>query len=244
MSSDAYATVYDGCSIGAMRLGTLPQKMTGYTRLRIKRVAGTDSGDPAGPLIVIAPVYLPPPTQHDHVKLFEKLRLRLEAFSSQGPYSVVLLPSPTPFPPTTALLVSSYLALPRLTRKNVRRVWVVGGGWWVRVILTIFSTTLLSGKTAKRKKIIQCASLSRLALEMGTEAFTRIEFPPEVYVENTKVESAITLPLSSKAPPKMFGEPLEVVMGEEGELGLPRVVKDCISVLMLEGWSNVLSWED
>ena len=56
------------------------------------RQAGTDSSTPPGPLIVIAPVHLPPPTLHSHALLFEKLRLRLEAFSSQGGYSVVRSP--------------------------------------------------------------------------------------------------------------------------------------------------------
>ncbi|KAM0755927.1 Rho GTPase activation protein [Meredithblackwellia eburnea MCA 4105] len=201
--------------------------------------AGTDGQDPPGPLIVIAPVYLPPPDQHDHYRLFEKLRLRLEAFAALGSYSVILLPSPTPHPPTTSLLISSFLALPRLTRKNVRKIWVVGGGWWVRVILTLFSTTLLSGKTAKRRKIVQCSSLSELAREMGPENFVRVEFPPEVYIENSATESSITLPLSTKLPPPMFGPSLTSLMGSEGELGLPRVVKDCLGVLETEGPSSI-----
>ncbi|KAK4696643.1 hypothetical protein P7C70_g8341, partial [Phenoliferia sp. Uapishka_3] len=108
-----------------------------------------------------------------------------------------------------------------------------------QLVLTIFSTTLLSGKTAKRKKIVQCSSLSSLAREMGAEVFVRIEFPPEVYVENSLVESAIHLPFSSRLPPKLFGEELDLVMGEEGEVGLPRVVKDCIGVLMVEGPSSI-----
>lgn len=39
-------------------------------------------------------------------------------------------------------------------------------------VLTIFSTTLLSGKTAKRKKIVLCDTLSALAAELGTEGFS------------------------------------------------------------------------
>ncbi len=48
----------------------------------------------------------------------------------------VLLTQPTAHPPATSLLVSTYLALARQTRKNVRRVYVVGGGWWVKVSQT------------------------------------------------------------------------------------------------------------
>jgi len=117
----------------------------------------------------------------------------------------VLLANPTPHPPSTPQLISSYLALSRTTRKNLRKLWVVGGGWWTRVrnvpslpklnlklidsfpfandqvILTLFSTTLLSLKVSKKQKIVQCANLSALAAEIGVKAFTAIEFPLEVY---------------------------------------------------------------
>ncbi|KAI5480563.1 hypothetical protein MNV49_000259 [Pseudohyphozyma bogoriensis] len=193
---------------------------------------GTDSGDPLGPLLVIAPVYIPPPTQLDHALLFDKLRLRLETFASSCPYSVVLLTTPAPNAPPTALLISTYLGLTRMARKNLRKLWVVGGGWWVRMIFTIFSTTLLSGKTAKRRKIVQVPSLSTLASEMGVELFTRVEFPHEVYSANAAIESSIKLPVD--VPPRALGVSLEEV-GSEAELGLPVLVKDCVNVLRLEG---------
>ena len=48
-----------------------------------------------------------------------------------------------------------------------------------QVILGIFSSTLLSAKSAR--KLVQCPNLSSLAQELGEKAFTQVEFPLEVY---------------------------------------------------------------
>jgi len=50
----------------------------------------------------------------------------------------------------------------------------------LQAILGIFSTTLLSAKSAD--KLVQCATLSSLAQAVGAEAFKQVEFPLEVYV--------------------------------------------------------------
>lgn len=168
----------------------------------------------------------------------------------------VLLVNPTPHAPTTAHLVSSYLSLSRTARKNVRRICVVGGGWWTRVspccrsrlclgladlccpshgarlrsqvIIGIFSSTLLSAKSAR--KLVQCATLSALAEKVGAKAFTQVDLPLEVYAcvpsprrlppsgcltvddcsANAVIEKAITLPdVGDKPPETTFGVPLE-----------------------------------
>ncbi|GAA6033599.1 hypothetical protein JCM8097_001476 [Rhodosporidiobolus ruineniae] len=198
--------------------------------------AGTDYGDPPGPLLVIACSRIPPPTEVSHPDLLIKLRLRLEAFASSGPYSVVLLVNPTPHAPATAHLVSAYLSLTRMARKNLRRAYVVGGGWWTRVILTLFSTTLLSAKTAKRRKIVQCSTLNSLAQELGSEAFVQIEFPLEVYSANTDTE--IKLPPSNPPMQRTFGVPLKELTGKDGDR-LPPLVRDCVDVLLAEGPDSV-----
>ncbi|GAA5869174.1 hypothetical protein JCM8547_005160 [Rhodosporidiobolus lusitaniae] len=200
--------------------------------------AGTDHSDPPGPLLVIACSRIPAPTEISHPDLLAKLRLRLEAFASSGPYSIVLLVNPTPHAPATAHLVSTYLSLTRMARKNVRRIYVVGGGWWTRVILTVFSTTLLSTKTAKKRKIVQCGSLSSLAAELGAEPFVQIEFPLEVYSANAVSDSDIKLPLTSPPLPRSFGVPLEELTGKDGDR-LPPIVRDCVEVLLSQGPESV-----
>lgn len=50
-------------------------------------------------------------------------------------------------------------------------LFIVGGGWWLRVLLTLFTTTLLSRKTGR--KIVQVGNLSGLAEGLGVEGFVR-----------------------------------------------------------------------
>ncbi|GAA5956821.1 hypothetical protein JCM21900_004352 [Sporobolomyces salmonicolor] len=205
--------------------------------------AGTDpaplsSTDPPGPLLVIACSRIPPSSTVSHYALLDKLRSRLEAFAMSGHYSVVLLVNPTPCPPSTSQLVSSYLSLARTTRKNLRKLWVVGGGWWTRIILTLFTTTLLSLKVSKRQKIVQCSSLSSLARELEGRAFVGIEFPLEVYTANAATEGKIEMPKSEPPLPRAFGEPLEELTGKDGDR-LPPLVRNCVDVLLSQGPESI-----
>lgn len=170
--------------------------------------------DSFGPILVLAGSNFPSLLTHDHTILLEKLRSRLETLSGASTYSLVVLASATQNAPTTPLLINSYLALPRPTRKLLRKLWVVGGNWWSRLILSIFTTTLISGKTAKKRKIVQCNTLSDLAKELGAESFTQIEFPLEVYMTNSLLESSITLPSSITSKSSAFGAELDQVSSE------------------------------
>ncbi|GAA5974664.1 hypothetical protein JCM11641_007047 [Rhodosporidiobolus odoratus] len=190
--------------------------------------AGTDGEDPAGPLLVIACSRIPSPTAVSHPDLLARLRVRLEAFASSGPYSVVLLVNPTPHAPTTPNLVSTYLSLTRTARKNVRRIWVVGVGWWTKVIITLFSTTLLSANSAR--KLVQASSLNSLADKMGARQFVQIDFPLEVY----SLGPEIKLPSSDPPLPRVFGTPLEELTGPDGDR-LPALVRNCFEVLLSQG---------
>ncbi|ORY88513.1 hypothetical protein BCR35DRAFT_15813 [Leucosporidium creatinivorum] len=151
------------------------------------------------------------------------LRERLEGFAKEageGGYEVILFTTPTPHPPPTALLISTYLALTR--------------------------ETLLSRKTAR--KITQLPALSALArgvqeggTGVGREGFLRLDIPLEVYTANALVEPDITLPplASGEKDCKMYGVELEELMGRDGEVGLPRVVRDCLEVLGTDGVDSV-----
>ncbi|GAA5943363.1 uncharacterized protein JCM15063_002925 [Sporobolomyces koalae] len=186
-------------------------------------------------LLVLASSRVPEPCQALATeRLLAGLVSKFETVAATGSYSIVLLANPTPHPPSTSQLVSAYLSLSRTTRKNLSKIWVVGGGWWTRVILTLFSATLLSVKVAKKQKIVHCAGLTQLAEAIGTETFTLIEFPLEVYLEDTKVEPEIRLP-DAIAP--VFGEPLDKLFEPDGDL--PPVLRDCLEVLSVQGPSSL-----
>ncbi|GAA6023306.1 hypothetical protein JCM11491_006889 [Sporobolomyces phaffii] len=190
----------------------------------------------AGPLLVLACSRLPDPSLSvSHAKLLDRLVARLESFASTGPYSVVLLANPTPFPPSTSQLVTSYLSFSRATRKNLTKLWVVGGGWWTRVILALFNTTLLSLKASQKRKVVQVATLTALAHELDARRFTAIEFPLEVYAENAKLEKAIELPADDEDNPRrVFRVPLKDLCGPGGTR-FPRILTDCLEVLHSQG---------
>lgn len=72
-------------------------------------------------------------------------------------------------------MVDSSASLPHLLRQMKADSTVE------QVILTVFSSTLLSAKTAKKRKIAQASHLSALAAELGAEVFVQVDFPLEVY---------------------------------------------------------------
>ncbi|GAA5847427.1 hypothetical protein JCM3766R1_002237 [Sporobolomyces carnicolor] len=192
-------------------------------------------------LLVVAGSRVPDSTRSlSHSEVLRRLRDRLERFAERGPYSVVLLANPTRYAPSTRELISTYLTISHVTRKNLDKLWVVGGSWWTRTILTVFTTTLLSLKVSRKQKIVQCSNLNSLANELGTELFTSIEFPPEVYVEDAKISKEGLLQLPRQALPPVFGTPLASLCQIEGDqVTLPQILDDCFRVLLAHGPSSV-----
>ncbi|KAG0234946.1 hypothetical protein BGW42_006045 [Actinomortierella wolfii] len=67
--------------------------------------------------------------------------------------------------------------------------------------------------------------------------FNQIQIPAAVYQHNLKYEETITLPERTGVSHEnqVFGVPLDMLMGPQGERGLPKVVQDCISHLQQYG---------
>ncbi|BGP11868.1 hypothetical protein JCM10049v2_007788 [Rhodotorula toruloides] len=191
------------------------------------------------PLLAVAASRIPPSSEVSHPDLLARTRLRLEQFAERGPYSVVLFVNPAPNSPSTAHLVAAYLALSRTARKNIQHVYVVGGGWWSSILVTLFSATLLSVKTINsRGKLVQCPNLSSLAESIGSKAFVQIDVPLEVYIANAVVEKAIKLPEADDQVPRTFGVSLEELAGKDRKR-LPDLVRDCLAVLAAEGPASI-----
>ncbi|BGO96129.1 hypothetical protein JCM10020v2_007866 [Rhodotorula toruloides] len=201
--------------------------------------AGITTDASPHPFLVVAASRSPPSSEVSHPDLLTRLRLRLEQFAERGPYSVILFVNPAPNSPSTAHLVAAYLALSRTARKNVQHVYVVGGGWWSSILVTLFSATLLSVRTiTSRGKLVQCPSLSSLAESVGGKAFVQIDVPLEIYVANAAVEKAIKLPEADDQVPRTFGVSLEQLVGKDRKR-LPRLVRDCLAVLAAGGPASV-----
>ncbi|SGY17841.1 BQ5605_C015g07911 [Microbotryum silenes-dioicae] len=198
------------------------------------RTSGSGSSGAKTPLLVLAACYLPSATSLGYDTILEALTNRLESYARNGPYSLILLASPVPNPPPTARLISLFLSLSRETRKNVLKVWVVGGGWSLRALLALFTSRLLSGKAKVTRKMVHCATLGALAKEVGSAIFLSIEFPPEVYAANARHESHGDLAASlDRTSSKQFGVPLSEAT--EGDKEPPSCVVDCFEVLRTQG---------
>ncbi|RIA87896.1 Rho GTPase activation protein [Glomus cerebriforme] len=125
-----------------------------------------------------------------------------------------------------------YKSLSRKYKKNLKSFYIVQPTTWARISLD-FMNAVVSPKFAKKIRYIH--SLSELAKFVP---LTQIDIPPAVYEYNLRYEDKITLPSSINYDENkhlMFGVPLEVLMGAEGENGLPRVVRDCVTYLRAEG---------
>ncbi|SCV68180.1 BQ2448_301 [Microbotryum intermedium] len=202
----------------------------------VTATSDSESNEAMAPLLVLAACYLPPATSPRHETILDALKHRLELYARNGSYSVVLLASPVPNPPPTTRIISLFLSLSRETRKNVVKVWVVGGGWSLRALLALFTSRLLSGKAKARRKMVHCSTLGALAREVGSETFLSIEFPPEVYAANARHGSQDNLAASqNRTSSKQFGVPLSEMMGPEGEREPPSCMVDCLAVLRKQG---------
>lgn len=81
-------------------------------------------------------------------------------------------------------------------------------------------------------KIEYVSTLSDLARHVP---INQMNIHPAVYSENLKYEREITLPPSQQSESRVFGIPLDELMGADGESGgIPRPVKEAITYLRSE----------
>ncbi|CAO1623643.1 unnamed protein product [Jaminaea pallidilutea] len=203
---------------------------------RIVYQSGTDRE--SRPMILLSSSALPDPQQVDYDALLERIMDQMDLFV-QNDYTVVFFASGSKHRPPWKWIWSSYRRLSRPFRKNCRRLFICHPTFFTRTLVRIVSTgsAVLSPKFAK--KITQVNTLSELASHVD---LTQMDIPPEVLQWNTKLEPEIKLPRSydgayndrqaTNELPKVFGAPLQQLMGEKGEKGgIPRVVRDCVEAL-------------
>lgn len=207
------------------------------------------------PIVVLSSPALPDPKNVNYDDLLTRIMDQMELFV-QNEYTVIFFAGGSSHRPPWAWLWSAYRRLSRPFRKNCRRLFICHPTFFTRSLVRIVSTgsAVLSPKFAK--KITQVNSLSELAEKID---LTQIDIPPEVLKWNMHYEKEVKIPsrlageksgvvgsggdLDSHSS-KLFGMPLDVLMGEKGEKGgIPRVVKDCVEELQrttsaLQGGEN------
>ncbi|KTW29881.1 hypothetical protein T552_01085 [Pneumocystis carinii B80] len=195
--------------------------------------AGVD--DEGRPLVVLNASNFPDSKVVDYDELLRRMLLVMDTFVDENDYSVILFAGGVQHRPRWNWLFQAYQSLGRKYRKYIKVLYIVHSTWWIRVMLDCMNH-LVSPKFSQ--KMIYVSTLSELAKLVP---FRQINVPPDVYAHNLKYESHITLSeMSSESVSQMFGLSLSQVMGNEGENGLPRVVKDICAyireeALMVEG---------
>ncbi|KAF9431687.1 hypothetical protein BGZ76_011837 [Entomortierella beljakovae] len=126
-------------------------------------------------------------------------------------------------------LFKAYGSLNRRFKKNLKALYIVHPSTWPRLILGTMNA-VISPKFGAKVHYID--NLSHLARSVPLD---QIRIPAAVYQHNLKFESTITLPESQDTSKKVFGAPLEQLMGPNGENGLPIFIRDCIKNLKENG---------
>lgn len=204
------------------------------------------------PLLVFSPCRLSN-TSLKPADVFARFVQRLEPYV-QSDYVSVVFAAPLPASLPTSLLLSTYFNLSRSARKNIKKLYIVHPGFWSKMIvgldclaaahlafhaqrlcvcvqIRMFLNGIVSAKVGRKKKIHSVDSLSALAKLVDIR---QINIPLPVLQHNIKFEASIALPDQQKGQDVEFGVPLELLMGQHGRLGLPRVVKDCVDHLRSE----------
>ncbi|KAJ8523208.1 hypothetical protein ONZ45_g299 [Pleurotus djamor] len=202
------------------------------------------------PMVVMNASALPDPKEVNYDMLLSRILAYLDLYV-ESDYTVVFFASGAKHTPGWNWIWKAYRSLSRKYRKNLKRLYIVHSSFFSKsiVIFTCWGDhkVVVSLHTSLDivvhpenspkffRKLEYANNLTELAYLVP---ITQIDIPPAVYQENSKHESQITLPTTTRS--SMFGVPLEDMMGYDGEKGgIPRVVRDSIQFLRETG--NVVS---
>lgn len=181
------------------------------------------------PMIMITASQFPHPDQVSYDLLFTRMMLYLDLFV-ESDYTVVFLASGGRHTPPWNWVWKAYRGLSKKYRKNLKKLYIVHSTMFSKMLFSL-AGAIVSPKFFR--KIQYVPTLSALAENVP---LTNLELPPAVYKENLKHEKEVILPNMRQQHSRAFGVSLDDLMGEYGiSSGVPRVVKDCIYDLRLNG---------
>ncbi|ORY03791.1 Rho GTPase activation protein, partial [Basidiobolus meristosporus CBS 931.73] len=183
------------------------------------------------PMLVFSACSLPNPKVVDYDQMLALILAKLDQFV-ESDYTVVLFSGGATYRPSWVWLFKAYSKLSRKYKKNLKNLYVVHPSRWPRLILDMMNV-VVSPKFAK--KVVYVETLSKLASYVPIQ---QIQIPDAVYEFNFQFESQIIVPSNqdkTSFTPQAFGVPIETMMGQEGELGLPEFFCDCIEFIRVNG---------
>ncbi|KAF9346132.1 hypothetical protein BGX34_004161, partial [Mortierella sp. NVP85] len=181
------------------------------------------------PMVVICACNLPDPNVVDYDTILRVVLAQLEEFV-ENDYTVVMFSGGARYRPGWKWLFRAYRSLGRRYKKNLKALYIVHPSPWPRLILGTMNAIISPKFGAKVHYIDNLSHLARVV------PLNQINIPPAVYHHNLQFEDSITLPEDQQDDAnRVFGAPLERLMGVNGELGLPKFIVDCVGNLIQNG---------
>ncbi|KAF9425011.1 hypothetical protein BGZ94_007926 [Podila epigama] len=181
------------------------------------------------PMVVLCACNLPDPAKVDYDVILRVVLAQLEQFV-ENDYTVVMFSGGAVYRPGWRWLFKAYRSLNRRYKKNLKALYIVHPSTWPRLILGTMNAVISPKFGAKVHYINNLSHLARVV------PLQQINIPPAVYQHNLKFESTITLPEGQEDHiHRVFGAPLERLMGPNGENGLPKFIQDCVANLVKNG---------
>lgn len=186
----------------------------------------------AKPMLVFANCHLPDPTLLDNDTLLELIIDKLDEFV-ENDYTVVFFASSAAHQPGWSWLRKAYNRLGRKYKKNLKNVYIVHPSKWIKLLMSVF-TAIVSPKF--HRKLVWVETLSQLAEFIPID---QIDIPQPVYDFNQRLEGDFAVKKQSSGvnsyQNRVFGVPLTILMGKDGEKGEPKVLTDCIQYILEDG---------
>ncbi|KAG0206781.1 hypothetical protein BGX28_001854 [Mortierella sp. GBA30] len=180
-------------------------------------------------MVVICACNLPDPAVVDYDTILRVVLAQLEQFV-ENDYTIVMFSGGALYRPGWGWLFKAYRSLNRRYKKNLKALYIVHPSTWPRLILGTMNAVISPKFGAKVHYIDSLSHLARVV------PLNQINIPPAVYRHNLKFEDTITLPEDQQDHAhRVFGAPLERLMGPNGENGLPVFIQDCIGNLIRNG---------
>ncbi|ORX57131.1 Rho GTPase activation protein [Piromyces finnis] len=193
-----------------------------------------------------------PDPQATNYDLFTEFALKNLNSVVEHDYVLILFCSDTVYKPSWSWVIQTYKAMSRSYKKNLKYLYIVHPSFWTKVLVATF-TKILSPKFGQ--KILWINSLYQLSRYIP---YNEINIPLRIFeyerrysldkitsnrqpvIEDSSSSSSNSSEASDYTPPNInssnvFGVPLELIMGDEGELGLPKIVNDAIKFLLENG---------
>ncbi|KAH7049721.1 Rho GTPase activation protein [Linnemannia elongata] len=181
------------------------------------------------PMVILCACNLPDPSKVDYDTILRVVLAQLEQFV-ENDYTIVMFSGGALYRPGWGWLFKAYRSLNRRYKKNLKALYIVHPSTWPRLILGTMNAVISPKFGSKVHYIDNLSHLARVV------PLNQINIPAAVYQHNLKFEDTITLPDNQQDHAhRVFGAPLERLMGPNGEKGLPNFTQDCIRNLIENG---------